>query len=117
MHLNEYQELSQATAIYPRQFPFQALAYVALGLGGEAGEFQNKAKRLIRGNVATSQSNSIEQQIAREDMAEELGDTLWYLAACAHELGYTLQTIATANLVKLQSREERDVIQGEGDHR
>jgi NTP pyrophosphatase (non-canonical NTP hydrolase) len=50
-------------------------------------------------------------------MAKELGDVLWYCAGLAEELGYTLQEIAQMNILKLQSRQRRGVIQGNGDER
>jgi len=39
-----------------------------------------------------------------DTLAEELGDTLWYLAALAHAYNISLDAIAQANLAKLASR-------------
>ena len=50
-------------------------------------------------------------------IANELGDVLWYIAAIATELKIPLDTIATQNLDKLIDRKERGVISGEGDER
>jgi NTP pyrophosphatase (non-canonical NTP hydrolase) len=40
----------------------------------------------------------------REQMAEELGDALWYLALAARERGMSLDDIAAANIAKLCAR-------------
>lgn len=42
---------------------------------------------------------------------------LWYIAASAKELGYTLDQIAGMNLLKLKSRQDRNKLSGSGDKR
>jgi NTP pyrophosphatase (non-canonical NTP hydrolase) len=108
MELSEYQRLSRSTARYPRQ---EALTYPALGLAGEAGEFADHAKKVIRddGGEVTPQR--------REAMAKELGDVLWYLSQLASELGLDLDQVAQDNLAKLLSRQRRGVLSGSGDDR
>ena len=108
MDLAEYQRLSRSTARYPRD---QALTYPALGLAGEAGEFADHAKKVIRddGGEVTA--------VRREAMAKELGDVLWYVAQLASELHLDLDEIAQANLDKLLSRQRRGVLSGDGDDR
>lgn len=108
MDLAEYQRLSRSTAQYPRS---EALTYPALGLAGEAGEFADHAKKVIRddgGEVTAGR---------REAMAKELGDVLWYVAQLASELELDLDQIAQMNLDKLRSRQQRGVLSGEGDDR
>jgi NTP pyrophosphatase (non-canonical NTP hydrolase) len=108
VELSEYQRLSRSTARYPRH---EALTYPALGLAGEAGEFADHAKKVIRddGGEVTPQR--------REAMAKELGDVLWYVAQLASELDLELEQIAQENLDKLRSRMERGVLSGSGDDR
>ena len=108
MELSEYQRLSRSTAEYPRR---EALTYPALGLAGEAGEFADHAKKVIRddGGEVTPQR--------REAMAKELGDVLWYVAQLASELGLELEQVARDNLDKLLSRQRRGVLSGSGDER
>lgn len=108
MELSEYQRLSRSTAKYPRH---EALTYPALGLAGEAGEFADHAKKVIRddGGEVTPQR--------REAMAKELGDVLWYVAQLASELGLELEQVAQDNLDKLRSRMDRGVLSGSGDDR
>jgi NTP pyrophosphatase (non-canonical NTP hydrolase) len=108
VELSEYQRLSRSTARYPRN---EALTYPALGLAGEAGEFADHAKKVIRddGGEVTDER--------REAMAKELGDVLWYVAQLASELGLDLDEVAQTNLDKLLSRQRRGVISGDGDDR
>ena len=69
MEINEYQEMTQATAIYPKE---TGLYYTTLGLIGESGEIANKVKKVIRDD------DGIVSSEMREDLADELGDVLWY---------------------------------------
>lgn len=84
--------------------------YVGLGLG-EAGEFQNKLKKVLRDGKGLLTDES------RKKMGEELGGLLWYVAQCASELGLSLDEIAEENIRILKSRKERGVLQGSGDNR
>tara|TARA_B000000475_G_C15939677_1_gene424216 strand:+ start:559 stop:867 length:309 start_codon:yes stop_codon:yes gene_type:complete len=102
MYLSQYQAQAKETAIYPED---KALEYLALGLVGEAGEVANKIKKVIRDG--TSPNN----------VRDELGDVLWYLAMLSTEIGYSLDTIADKNLWKLANRKERNVLGGSGDNR
>lgn len=108
MTLNEYQEQSKATAIYPKE---QGLAYVSLGLSAEAGEVANKVKKIIRDD------NGVLSPERAESIGAELGDVLWYVAQIATELGVNLSDVAEQNLEKLQSRMDRGKLQGSGDTR
>lgn len=88
-----------------------AIVYPALGLNGEAGEVAEKVKKVLRdnGGVFTDE--------AKEEIAKELGDCLWYICALADDMGYTLNDIAQMNVDKLTSRKNRDMIHGNGDNR
>jgi len=98
-----FQERCLETAIYPKQ---QGLAYTALGLASEAGEYAGKIKKGIRDGTFDDKA-----------AAAELGDVLWYVATAAHELGYDLDEIANGVVKKLRDRAARDVISGSGDYR
>ena len=106
MNFSEYQKKANATAIYDSKF---SILYPTLGLAGEAGEVAEKVKKIIRDN------KSIVDE--RQDVAKELGDVLWYVAAVARDIGYSLEVIAEMNIEKLESRKERGVLQGNGDNR
>lgn len=109
MELNSYQEAALQTALYPDRGT--NFVYPALGLLGEAGEIANKLKKVIRDN------GGVLTDPVRDNVADEIGDVLWYIASLAHEMDYDLNTIAERNVNKLLSRMERGVIQGSGDNR
>ena len=68
------------------------------------------------GEVLRDQGGAFSPEV-REALKLELGDVLWYVAQLASELQFELNEIAAANLAKLASRAERNVIGGSGDHR
>ena len=109
MDLNTYQQKARGTAIYPNMG--NEFTYPALGLAGEAGEIANKLKKVIRDN------NGELTDRVRKDVADEIGDCLWYVAQLATEMGFTLGEIAQNNIDKLNSRKERGVLTGSGDNR
>ena len=106
MNMKEYQDKARVTAQYPQE---QGVVYTSLVLVGEAGEIANKVKKTIRGDKPI--------EAVRSDLMAELGDVLWYVAMLAHELGYTLEEVAQANLDKLSKRHHSGTIQGDGDNR
>jgi NTP pyrophosphatase (non-canonical NTP hydrolase) len=108
MDLSEYQRESRRTAEYPRE---AWLAYPSLGLAGEAGEVAEHAKKAIRDDAGKVSDER------RAAMSKELGDVLWYVAQLATELGLDLDQIASQNLEKLFSRQQRGVLSGSGDDR
>lgn len=117
MQLNEYQNLTQDTAIYPgansgrdNYYSMRAVQYCALGLANEAGEVAGKIKKMIR------DYDGVEGTLRKETL-KELGDTLWYLARLADELDCDLETVANQNIIKLKDRKERGVLGGSGDNR
>ncbi len=109
MDLRDYQRESRATAVYPGAG--DNLTYPALGLCGEAGEVAEKVKKLLRDDAGVLTDER------REALAGELGDVLWYLAQVATEARLDLAEVAAANLAKLRSRQERQVLRGSGDSR
>jgi len=110
--LNEYQDRTFDTALYPgaNEGTLDAIVYCALGLG-ESGEVQGKVKKIIRDDKSEVTDDH------RYAIAGELGDNLWYLARMAKEVGFSLDEIAQMNLEKLASRRERGVVGGSGDNR
>lgn len=107
MNFNEYQQQAKKFAVFPNQ---HSLTYPALGLVNEAGEFAGKVKKILRGDYSDLPEHG-------EMLAAELGDVLWYLAACANAIGYDLEGIAQMNIDKLTDRQQRGVIKGNGDNR
>ena len=112
MNFEEYEIQAGLTAMYPTD-ALSAIAYLALGLNGEAGEVAEKVKKMIRDH------DDLEEAIVQRQMqlALELGDVLWYLAQLCKELGVSLEEVAEMNIKKLHSRYERKKIKGSGDFR
>lgn len=109
MTLDEYQGLALESAVYDEQFD---ILYPALKLAGEAGEVAEKVGKRLR-----DFNGDFEDPEWRAAAAKEVGDVLWYIAAFANDIGYTLEQIADMNLEKLASRMSRGVIAGSGDDR
>lgn len=83
--------------------------YAMMNLAGEVGELLSlEAKGRRDGyNIADY----------KENLKKELGDILWCVAAIAEDNSFDLEEIAIGNIVKLNSRKARNVIQGNGDNR
>ena len=129
MQLDDYQQKAARTAIYPDEIrellvnvkhhdheyailaKLLRLNYVAAGLAGEAGEFANKIKKLVRDNSGYMGEDQI------QELSEELGGVLWYTSQAAREIGRTLDSVAQQNLDILADRAERGKIKGSGDNR
>jgi len=108
--LKDYQDWTINTAVYPAAGTgsVEELMYIALGLGGEAGELGNYVKKLYRDG---------DNAELREKIGKELGDVMWYAARMASALGVNLEATISENRAKLESRKERGVIAGSGDNR
>ena len=109
MTLNEYQEQSRKTAVYPDAG--NNFIYPTLGLAGEAGEVAEKVKKILR-----DKNGQVDEE-TRATLQKELGDVLWYITQTASEMGLSLEDIAQGNLDKLFKRKEEDKLHGEGDNR
>ena len=92
MDFNEYQVNALVTSnpLKGRE----RLAYLALGLCGEAGEVAEHIKKHV-GHGHTLDIAALNK---------ELGDVLWYLAVLADALNMELADIAKANIAKLKAR-------------
>jgi NTP pyrophosphatase (non-canonical NTP hydrolase) len=99
MNFEEYQAEASQTAHYPKRF--SNLEYPTLGLTGEAGEVANIVKKIQRDH------DGVLTDEVRGKLKDELGDVLWYISACADELGLTLNEIAEFNVGKLAKRHNR----------
>jgi NTP pyrophosphatase (non-canonical NTP hydrolase) len=98
MDANEYQHAAARTLIEGPGFeiPDREIMAVweALGLAGEAGEVANLVKKGVFHRHGVDRSR----------LEEELGDTLWYIAALCSTLGLDLSAIMHANIEKLKLR-------------
>lgn len=112
---DEYQKQAASTAVYPGQGSLNGLVYCALGLAGEAGEFANKVKKILRGDVAKTGQD--EKANMRLKLLYELGDVEWYSAMLAIELNAAFSEVPNRNIQKLAHRKAADTIKGSGDDR
>jgi len=109
MTFNEYQKEAQKTAIYPNAG--NNFVYPVLGLCGEAGEVAEKFKKLFRDNGGILDENK------KQEIKKELGDVLWNIAQISTETGLSFDDVASFNVEKLKSRQERAALHGDGDNR
>lgn len=112
MRLLQYQIESQRFAKYPEE---HNVLYPLLALQEEVGEVSGKiAKHLRKGGQL---DDFIIEDEQREPLLKELGDVLWQLAALCNGLHIGLDEVAEINLRKLQGRDKRGTLVGEGDER
>lgn len=93
--LNEYQQAAQETDRAPSGAESD-LAIPLLGLAGEVGTLLSAHKKYLRDGEAF--------QVYNEQVAEDLGDILWYTANLATKFGLALNDIASFNLKKTRGR-------------
>ena len=91
--MNQYQQLAERTSGAGKDGERRQII-AALGLAGEAGEFANMIKKLTAHG----------HDIPPEELADELGDCLWYLAEAATACGLSLDDVARMNVDKLKAR-------------
>lgn len=119
MELNAYAVAAQRTAVFTRN------DYPLVALGEEVGEVMGKIAKYGRKNdmsveeVINAMMSTEIAEIAelRKAVKKELGDVLWQWAVLCNVLGMSPNHIAEENLSKLQDRQQRDVLNGEGDNR
>lgn len=87
----------------PWTYPVHALAE-------EAGEVNGKIAKFVR-------KHGTDMEALQEVVKKELGDVLYQVSETARQFKMTLQDVVDANVEKLDDREERDVLVGEGDDR
>ena len=95
MQIADYQAEAQATDQKPGDDSV-GLVVPLLGLAGESGSLLASYKKFLRDGPA--------HRLYKEEVAEELGDILWYVANLASKFDLRLEEIAAANLAKTQSR-------------
>ena len=68
-------------------------------MAGECGEICNDVKkRVYHGRV---------DEVSLDDIGDECGDVLWYLANVATSIGWTLEDVIDHNIDKLKKRYEK----------
>ena len=121
MTLNEYQEQAMSTCMETTR----NYSYMMGNLVAEVGELQGKVSKAQRkGKLTFNRRGEIVWLGTVEEWAQfdnelmkEAGDILWQLAGLCTVSGWALENIGQGNLSKLASRQERGVIDGNGDNR
>ena len=125
---DKYQEFTRTTAIYrPRIEAMVAnlsygearhklqdvleFHYLAGKLNGEAGEVAEQVFKATRDEGGVMSNERVEAII------KEIGDVMWYVSELSSQCGHRLSTVIHKNVVKLESRKERDQLHGSGDDR
>ena len=117
MKLNEYQEKAMTTCMESSN----NFSYMFINLVGEVGEFASKVAKHIRKEKAYIAENDLCTKwcawYEEEELQKEAGDILWQLSGLCSVMGWKLEDVAKMNLDKLASRQQRNVIDGNGDNR
>ncbi|GLW58891.1 nucleoside triphosphate pyrophosphohydrolase family protein [Kitasatospora phosalacinea] len=95
MHLARYQQAAIKT-LRPPADGHDPVLVPLLGLIGEVGSVATAYKKRIRDGAGIGHG--------KQQLREELGDVLWYIAALAHCLDLDLEDIAAASLEKIKDR-------------
>ena len=127
---NEYQAFTQKKAAYNTDIDLytgdiwtsdngtvevahkMAYLYPVLALAEEAGEVAGKVAKFVRKSRTSTNFEEL-----RENVKKELGDVLYNVSETARMFGFTLQDIVDAHVEKLDDRQVRGVLIGEGDNR
>ncbi len=106
----EYAQFLRDTVWYEHagELNTKELAYLTLGLVGEAGEFADEFKKFVRveGFDAEGAIQDIMDTEQRLKLILELGDVLWYLVRGCDLLGTSLKGIMLYNTLKLYIRHQ-----------
>src|SRR6266851_1311729 len=95
MEFSLYQEEAEKTDQAPGR-DGSAVMVPLPGLAGEVGSLLAEYKKFLRDGPA--------HRLFLEQIAEDLGDILWYVSNVATKFGLELEQIANANLVKTRDR-------------
>lgn len=112
MDFDEYQKQAATSDTYEKCGLLEVgFVEKVLGLSGEAGEFTDKFKKVLRDKNGTMSPED------KDAMVKELGDVLWYIASISRYMDVPMSEIAKKNIVKLRGRLKRGTVHGEGDER
>lgn len=119
MTLDEYQQKAMTTCMPS----CSNWSYMYTNLVGEVGELGSKVAKAIRKGQAEIKDSQLEftefpTNIEIEQaMMLEAGDIMWMISGLCSVMGWSLDKIGQMNLDKLQDRQQRNQIDGNGDYR
>lgn len=94
MNFEHYKKFCQSGVNLENDTPRERLMLAGMGLGGEAGEVCDHAKKAAFHGV----------EMDRAALVKEMGDVLWYFAVLASLFDITLDEITEQNVIKLCDR-------------
>lgn len=104
ININNYEEAAMRTAKDMGSIKMN-LIHAALGLTSDAGEFATAVKSYAVYNKPLNPEIRKEgEQTLEENMIEELGDSLWFIALACEVLGTSMGAVMRANIEKLAKR-------------
>lgn len=120
----EYQDKTDATAVYPeairrgvQQLSLEdahrllRIQYCTLKLNGEAGEVAEHIGKALRDDFGLITHER------RAELEKEIGDVMWYVSQLCTELELDLGLVMQANIAKLAKRQQEGTLHGEGSNR
>ena len=111
-----YQKRAINTAVFSEpEYPLMALAEEVGEVMGKLAKFSRKNNIGIQEILKTLDEGYM--CVLREDLKKEMGDVLWQWAVLCNVMGFDAHEVALSNLAKLQDRQQRNVLDGEGDNR
>lgn len=93
MTFNEYRQLAMRTNS-PHSSKDELQLNAILGLCGESGELADVVKK----------SRFQGHELSLDDISDELGDILWYIAQACEGFGFDMDELAERNIAKLKKR-------------
>lgn len=108
MNLDTYQTFCPETFVSGATFEID-MAHITNGLFAEAGEVAGAYQKFYRGDY--------DEEELRNRVGKELGGLMYYVAMLCNIEGLKLSDILFANTMILRDRQQRGVIQGDGDER
>lgn len=120
-NIDDYLKEARKTAVYSHSdYPLAALAE-------EVGEVMGKIAKYGRKNnfnlatvvdiVAAPTPDTSTAEELRNALRKEMGDIAWQWVMLCNELNFMPSEILTENIAKLTDRQQRNVLNGEGDNR
>ena len=96
MNINKFIEESARTmsdSWHPENIKTETFHGI-IGVAGEAGELLDAAKKAVFYN----------HELDKENLREEIGDIMWYIAAIIRSEGWDIESILQENIDKLRKR-------------
>ncbi len=103
MEWHKYTDFTRQNAVYPGALDQNQteMAYLALGIAGESGEFVDVIKKVVR--MDYKHIDELPQEV-RDQLCSEMGDIFWYLTRMLDCLDMPIEMVLEANRIKLTER-------------